>query len=131
MLKHRPYTPIDNSPGENSNDVSLSPERALLAEILMQAIREIIRIKEGSRSPDNHHGRLALLWLEDDSESSEGGFTFVQICGYLNLSPQEIRNVIKRKLLDTEFQKQVGCSLRGQEGFAWRRRVMKGSEGAE
>jgi hypothetical protein len=118
------YKPVGVSSEAREPDALLSPERAMLAETLMQAIREIINSETvGKHSSAKHYGKLATLWVEDDAESLAGGFSFIEVCDYLGLSPHAIRRAIKEKRHLREFQQYVGCSLRGLTGFAWRRRV--------
>lgn len=121
----RQYKPVEISPEAYQHDARLSPERALLAEVLMQAIRDIIDANVGKRCGAHHYKRLALLWLNDDNEQSDFGFTFVQCCDYLGLEAEQIRRIIRENIHLEKFQSSIGSNASKAAKIAWRRRVPK------
>lgn len=67
------------------------PERVLLFNILVRAIYDL-------KERDSHTRQHAINWFYyDGKEKSKKGFTFLQICEFLDLDSDQIFNMLKYK----------------------------------
>jgi len=110
-------------------DASVTGEKALLAELLMQAVRDIIDADVGKSSGSDYQRRLAQEWIYDDSENSDTGFTFVQCCDWLGLDARTVRRAIRECLSKESFRGHIERGSRlNSYCIAWRKRIWRDNE---